>query len=222
MISFLKDENEKEEKTGLSDLILFLVIIALGVGGYFYFSHAEEETLVDYAAAEKLFVEKKYPEAFDAYSSLMDASWSTDSLDNVIYRNGQILDLIAYPPENVSPKDSIEKQWQVFETLSAQYIKDTTTFIINFKRPENISFLRHDQFITIKQWEAAQQKRLNQHSLYTLSDSLWSAGASQWTSKDTATFTIALDSINTGEYLTSLQNTQLSEWKNTLTPAMEE
>ncbi|MGL1933602.1 MAG: hypothetical protein OCD01_01210 [Fibrobacterales bacterium] len=222
MISFLKDENEKEEKTGLSDLILFLVIIALGVGGYFYFNHAEAETLEDYAAAEKLFVDKKYAEAFDAYTSLMDASWSNDSLDNVIYRNGQILDIIAYPPENISPKDSLEKQWEVFEALTTEYTKDTTAFIINFKRPENISFLRYDQFIAIEQWESTQQKRLTQHSLYATSDSLWNTGAAEWSSIDTTTFTTALDSINGGEYLTSEQVTQLTEWKTALAPAMEE
>jgi hypothetical protein len=222
VISFLKDENEKEEKTGLSDLILFLVIIALGIGGYFYFNHAEAETLDDYAAAEKLFVDKKFDEAFDAYTTLLDASWSTDSLDKVIYRNSQILDLIAYPPEDVSPKDSLTVQWKIFDSLVANYTQDTLAFIIAFKRPENTTFLRHDQISTIESWEAAQQTRLTQHAIFATNDSLWATGALQWSGKDSILFLTGIDSINTGEYLTSEQTTLLTEWKELTSVATEE
>ncbi len=212
VISFLKEEN-KEEKAGFSDLILFLVIIGLGVGGYFYFSHAETETLESFTEAEELFKSKKYDDAYHAYNALMDASWTTDSLDKVIYRNGQILDIIMFPPENIKPFDSVDTQWKAFALIKAEFKKDTLSYIRTFKKPEATAFLRYDQFHLIELWGAAQKRYQSQLSYFSKGDSLWANNSEQWSQQDSTSFLAAVDTIGKAEYLDKNMIDKIILWK---------
>jgi len=98
LISFLKkDEDGNDTKSkfmGKGDII-FLLVLAMLIGGFwFYNKSSKERSYSHYARCEALFEADSLNEAKECYSEALNLGYRTDSLDSIAYNRENIIDSI--------------------------------------------------------------------------------------------------------------------------------
>ncbi|GHV14333.1 hypothetical protein AGMMS49938_10270 [Fibrobacterales bacterium] len=98
LISFLKktDEDGKENGggkfMGMGDIIFLLVIAALVFGFWYFNKSTKEKTIMHYAKCDSLFTAQEYEGAKECYEDVLDLGYRTDSLDSVGYHRIEEID----------------------------------------------------------------------------------------------------------------------------------
>jgi len=95
LISFLKKEDGEDGKQskfmGKGDIIFLLVLATLIGGFWFYNKTNKEKTYSHYAKCEALFAAENLNEAKSCYEDALDLGYRVDSLDSIgYYRVGKI------------------------------------------------------------------------------------------------------------------------------------
>ncbi len=89
LISFLKKEEDGEEGKskfmGKGDIIFLLVLAALIGGFWYYHKSAKEKTYSHYAKCEALFLADSLKEAKECYENAINLGYRIDSLDSIGY-----------------------------------------------------------------------------------------------------------------------------------------
>jgi len=98
LISFLKKEEDggenKSKFMGKGDII-FLLVLAVLIGGFWYYNKSsKEETYSHYARCEALFEADSLSEAKECYSEALNLGYRTDSLDSIAYHRENTIDSI--------------------------------------------------------------------------------------------------------------------------------
>ncbi len=100
LISFLKkEEGESESQSkfmGKGDIIFLLVLAALIGGFWYYHKTTKEETYNHYAKCDTLFQADNLNEAKECYEEALNLGYRIDSLDSVGYYRVQVIDSILY------------------------------------------------------------------------------------------------------------------------------
>jgi len=100
LISFLKKEedgNESQSKfMGKGDIIFLLVLAALISGFWYYHKSTKEETYNHYTRCDALFKADSLSEAKECYEGALNLGYRVDSLDSVGYYRVEKIDSILY------------------------------------------------------------------------------------------------------------------------------
>jgi len=96
LISFLKKEDEdgesKSKFMGKGDII-FLLALAIIIGGIWYYNKSTKETAYShYAKCDVLFATDSLDKAKECYESALDLGYRTDSLDSIGYNRMKKID----------------------------------------------------------------------------------------------------------------------------------
>jgi len=98
LISFLKKEEgdggSESKFMGKGDIIFLLVLAAL-IGGFWYFNKTnKEKTYSHYAKCDVLFTANSYAEAKECYEHSIELGYRIDSLDSIGYHRVEKIDSI--------------------------------------------------------------------------------------------------------------------------------
>ena len=107
LISFLKKENDDGENQskfmGKGDIIFLLVLAALIGGFWYYHKTTKEETYNHYARCDALFNAENLKEAKECYEETINLGYRVDSLDSVGYHRVEMIDSIFTQSQALEP-----------------------------------------------------------------------------------------------------------------------
>ncbi|HSQ41703.1 MAG TPA: hypothetical protein VLM37_05430 [Fibrobacteraceae bacterium] len=90
MISFLKKEDDEGSKFMGKGDIVFLLVVALIVGGFWFYSKTiKAQASGKFQECEKLWEAKQLVQANECYTQASDLQYLTDSLDSIIYSRNE-------------------------------------------------------------------------------------------------------------------------------------
>jgi len=143
MISFLKKDEDKEAGgfMGKGDII-FLVVVALLVAGFWYYTKViKEKSAEHFALCTAKVSATEFLQAESCYEAARNLHYLNDSLDSLIYLNlGMIDSLRDYDLEQYNEADSLLKISDTAQALAKAQGLDQSMFLDNAQM-ERIRFI---------------------------------------------------------------------------------